>query len=177
MLNRKRITNACQQCQQRKRRCDGGKPCCNHCAKHSRHCVYTARRQRGPGKNKEPSAHSTQQLIHDDLSSGLASAARFLEIDVQRSYNEVHSGRTAQDSGEEQITLRYTAMDDPAQGPWTTEETTRTLPAAAKKFAAFAADVHMTMKQIQTRVDRGCFGKRSSHTFLLNIIPCVYCSQ
>lgn len=145
--------------------------------------------------SKEPSAHSTQQLIHDDLSSGLASAARFLEIDVQRSYNEVHSGRTAQDSGEgeyagdstesgyltrlsiEQITLRYTAMDDPAQGPWTTEETTRTLPAAAKKFAAFAADVHMTMKQIQTRVDRGCFGKRSSHTFLLNIIPCVYCSQ
>ncbi|EUC39797.1 hypothetical protein COCMIDRAFT_110551 [Bipolaris oryzae ATCC 44560] len=72
MLNRKRITNvstlffyllperdtssdndtkkACHQCQQRKRRCDGGKPCCNHCAKHSRDCVYTARRQRGPGK-------------------------------------------------------------------------------------------------------------------------------
>ncbi|KAF5846950.1 hypothetical protein GGP41_003223 [Bipolaris sorokiniana] len=112
--------------------------------------AYTRRGDNGAPERK-PSAHSTQQLIHDDLSSGLASAARFLEIDVQRSYNEVHSGRTAQDSGEEQITLRYTAMDDPAQGPWTTEETTRTLPAAAKKFAAFAADVHMTMKQIQTR--------------------------
>ncbi|USP74929.1 hypothetical protein yc1106_02203 [Curvularia clavata] len=78
--------------------------------------------------SKEVSAHPMQQLIHNDLSSGLASEAG----------------------------LRYAAMDDPAQGPWTADETTQTLPAAAKKFAAFAADIHATMKQMQTRVDLGC---------------------
>ena len=44
------LHQACQQCKERKGRCDGGQPCCNYCFKYEKHCIYTVRRRRGPGK-------------------------------------------------------------------------------------------------------------------------------
>jgi hypothetical protein len=44
------LHQACQQCKERKGRCDGGQPCCSYCSKHEKHCIYTVRRRRGPGK-------------------------------------------------------------------------------------------------------------------------------
>ncbi|RYO63348.1 hypothetical protein AA0113_g5946 [Alternaria arborescens] len=44
------LHQACQQCKERKGRCDGGKPCCSYCSKYEKHCIYTVRRRRGPGK-------------------------------------------------------------------------------------------------------------------------------
>ncbi|PSN74849.1 hypothetical protein BS50DRAFT_25750 [Corynespora cassiicola Philippines] len=43
-------SQACVQCQRLKRRCDGGKPACQHCAKLDKPCQYAERRRRGPGK-------------------------------------------------------------------------------------------------------------------------------
>ncbi|KAI1335831.1 hypothetical protein F5Y15DRAFT_396613 [Xylariaceae sp. FL0016] len=48
-----RATQACNQCRQRKGRCDGKTPC-SYCEKHAIECVYEAlQRRRGPGRSKE----------------------------------------------------------------------------------------------------------------------------
>ncbi|KAI1746692.1 hypothetical protein F4782DRAFT_544068 [Xylaria castorea] len=48
-----RISKACNQCRQRKSRCDGKTPC-SACTKHSITCIYeTSQRRRGPGRTKE----------------------------------------------------------------------------------------------------------------------------
>ncbi|KAI0966379.1 hypothetical protein F4678DRAFT_300939 [Xylaria arbuscula] len=48
-----RVSQACNQCRQKKRRCDGKQPC-SHCEKHHIECFYKAQqRRRGPGRSKE----------------------------------------------------------------------------------------------------------------------------
>ncbi|TBU46365.1 hypothetical protein BD309DRAFT_916181 [Dichomitus squalens] len=49
----KKISIACNKCQQRKSRCDGQRPMCGACIRHNTHdCQYAAvARRRGPGKN------------------------------------------------------------------------------------------------------------------------------
>ncbi|KAI1310331.1 hypothetical protein F5Y03DRAFT_36447 [Xylaria venustula] len=48
-----RVSQACNQCRQKKRRCDGKRPC-SHCEKQNIECFYEAQqRRRGPGRSKE----------------------------------------------------------------------------------------------------------------------------
>ncbi|OQE24126.1 hypothetical protein PENFLA_c010G11071 [Penicillium flavigenum] len=50
--SRRRITNACVQCQRKKKRCDGGMPQCTSCTERQLECTYLGVRYRGQGKAK-----------------------------------------------------------------------------------------------------------------------------
>ncbi|GLA26496.1 hypothetical protein AnigIFM63326_003656 [Aspergillus niger] len=50
--SRRRTTNACVQCQRKKKRCDGGMPRCTSCQERQLECTYLGIRHRGRGKAK-----------------------------------------------------------------------------------------------------------------------------
>ncbi|KAL4819888.1 hypothetical protein BDW67DRAFT_193462 [Aspergillus spinulosporus] len=50
---RRRITNACLQCQKNKKRCDGGSPRCTSCTERQLACTYVGVRRRGQGRTRE----------------------------------------------------------------------------------------------------------------------------
>ncbi|KAK1999056.1 hypothetical protein LX36DRAFT_655865 [Colletotrichum falcatum] len=58
------IPQACQSCQARKRRCDGGEPVCGLCSRLDVACVYTQRRKRGPGRKSEPDTCRYRSVRH-----------------------------------------------------------------------------------------------------------------
>ncbi|CEL01013.1 hypothetical protein ASPCAL00605 [Aspergillus calidoustus] len=49
---RSRTSNACVQCQRKKKRCDGGMPQCTSCTERQLECTYLGVRRRGRGKAK-----------------------------------------------------------------------------------------------------------------------------
>ncbi|KAL2840086.1 hypothetical protein BJX68DRAFT_279076 [Aspergillus pseudodeflectus] len=49
---RSRTSNACVQCQRKKKRCDGGMPQCTSCTERQLQCTYLGVRRRGRGKAK-----------------------------------------------------------------------------------------------------------------------------
>ncbi|KAJ5209461.1 C6 transcription factor [Penicillium cf. viridicatum] len=50
--NTKRTPNACLQCKQKKKRCDGNSPKCSPCDERSLNCTYIRVKRRGQGKSK-----------------------------------------------------------------------------------------------------------------------------
>ena len=54
-------------------------------------------------------------------------------------------------------TARLDQIADSTWSPWTDSETTRTLPAAARRFTVLAADVSRTMEHLQSQVSRGYY--------------------
>lgn len=57
-------------------------------------------------------------------------------------------------------TARLDEVADLIWSPWTDSETTRTLPAAARRFTVLAADVSRTMEHLQSQVSRGYYESR-----------------
>ncbi|OAL49204.1 hypothetical protein IQ07DRAFT_588532, partial [Pyrenochaeta sp. DS3sAY3a] len=160
MLGRKRIVSACQQCKNRKRRCDGGEPSCDYCLKHEKDCIYTARRRRGPGKGKEATKLPIRQHDQGNSSTELDSANVVLS-DESRGHEGVE-GNTAQDSRRHQTTPTQNSTNTSIQSPCSSSEVTRTLPAAVKRFTAFCEDIRATAIQTQAEIHakQGCSGNK-----------------
>ncbi|OWY50318.1 fungal specific transcription factor [Alternaria alternata] len=164
MLKGKRTINACLECQQRKRRCNGAQPHCSHCVKHRRNCVYTTRRRRGRGKAKKDDAPFVLQQKQDHLFTQQDDTPHDA-IRESGGYDRVQSGEKAvvseRGSHIDDTTARLYQIADLTWSPWIDSETTRTLPTAARRFTVFAADVSRTMEHLQSQVSRGYYESRT----------------
>ncbi|KAF2016152.1 hypothetical protein BU24DRAFT_194872 [Aaosphaeria arxii CBS 175.79] len=170
-----RVTNACKQCQQLKRRCDGLKPSCQHCLKLNKPCEYVERRGRGVAKRKNDMTMLEERLMRIEASLKEQSTEEIPALDEAATQLDHHSiVDQAAPSGPQihpfiQTTNSHLERVSPApasasEGDSNAIPLDQNLPSSGSGpsnsiqiFSTFATEVHNNVQKSRRDLDRGPF--------------------